>query len=169
MSLCAWHCSTRSVCSSDLQSSSAVHISLLLSPFYSWGNQFAPGCAPLSTWQLWAGAGGGCLLWAGYMLSISPQPLLAHYTQVHYLPSLACGHWTLERSRRVIGVKLLFFTLSHLSLVYPSLPCYLWSPRAHLSQADLTPLLLCGRIRARSLVSVQTSSGRCYMRLSGMN
>lgn len=55
-----------------------------------------------------------------------------------------------------------------LSLVYPFLPCCLRSPRAHLSWADLTPLL-CVRIRAGSLVSIQISSGRYYMRLSRMN
>lgn len=112
-----------------------------------------PGCTLIPLWQPWARAGSGCPLWAGHMLATSPQPHLAHCSGLLPAWSGPGGIRPSERSRWELGVKLLFFALSHLSPFYSSLPGCPQSPRAHLGQADSTPLLCTGFVSG-SLVSV---------------
>lgn len=130
--------------------------------------QFAPGCVSLPAWQLWLEQVVAAPFWLGTCSPVHPTlpgPVYSGSLPSSPRPgSLGLGAVKMsDRSKAAVCAP------SRLSLIYPSLPCCPWPPRAHLGQADPTPLLFCVRICAGSLVSVQTSSGRCYVRISGMN
>lgn len=140
---------------------------------------FAPGYARTPAWQ----RGLELVVAALFALGIcSPlHPGLTWPTVLGFITCLdlglggigLCTLRSLERSGWMEGVKLLFFALSHLLLLSPFLPPNPLSPRQPAftqgppRPGESTSLVLCVRILAGSLVSVQTSSGRCYMRLLG--